>query len=192
MKEISINFKKVWFFLIFMIISTIIVVDFFLSHFDIFDMKILNKLLVWFWIFIFSVIWFWNFIWAQEADPCPEGMHWDSEFESCSLPDVVVTPTCDWIKLNTNIPFLWNCIEASDANKALPVTLWALTKLVMSIILIVCFILIIVAGILWASSWNGTKWVTEARKILEKVAWTMALIWMSWAILRLINPNFFG
>lgn len=110
-------------------------------------------------IFSFSFFSFWQFVFADE---------------------------CDWIKLNTKIPFLWDCIEANDATSAFPKVIWALTKMVMSIILIVCFICVIIAWIM-ISSWNVSWW----KKLIIRVAWTIWLIWTSGAILRLINPNFF-
>jgi ABC-type Na+ efflux pump permease subunit len=62
----------------------------------------------------------------------------------------------------------------------------ALIKLTMSIILVVCFILIIVAGIMRSA--NKPK---EAKKLISWVAITILLLWFAWVILRLINPNFF-
>lgn len=97
---------------------------------------------------------------------------------------------CCWIKLNTNFPFIGNCIwDSSNENEtnAFPTMVWAITKIVMSLILVVCFILIIYAGILWASNKP-----TDAKKWLTRVAVTILLLWFSWAILRLINPNFFS
>ena len=107
---------------------------------------------------------------------------------------VVTTPECpNWccgIKLNTYFPFIGNCIwDSSNENEtnAFPTMVWAITKIVMSLILVVCFILIIYAGILWASNKP-----TDAKKWLTRVAVTILLLWFSWAILRLINPNFFS
>lgn len=99
--------------------------------------------------------------------------------------------TCSWIKLNTNFPILWNCIEfeknGNNPTTAFPKMIWALTKIIMSLILVVCFIMIIYSWILRASD-NPS----EAKKWLKRVAITILLLWFSWAILRLINPNFFG
>ncbi len=99
--------------------------------------------------------------------------------------------TCSWIKLNTNFPIIWNCIEigkdGENPTNVFPAMIWALTKIIMSLILVVCFILIIYSWILRAS--DNT---TEAKKRFKRVAITILLLWFSWAILRLINPNFFG
>ena len=104
--------------------------------------------------------------------------------------------TCIGIKLNTNFPIIWNCIEIDkdweNPTNVFPYMMWALTKIIMSLILVVCFILIIYSGILWASSWDNNSRATEAKWILKKVAIVILLLWFSWAILRLINPNFFS
>ena len=103
---------------------------------------------------------------------------------------------CDWIKLNTCFPIIWDCIQIkktegwTDVTKAFPTMIWALTKIIISIILVVCFIMIIVAWIMRASSWD--KAPTKAKWLIIKVAVTILLLWFSWVILKLINPNFFS
>ena len=97
---------------------------------------------------------------------------------------------CCWIKLNTNFPIIWNCIWGkgkTDSTTAFPTMIWALTKIVMSLVLVACFILIIYAGILWSA--DKPK---EAKERLRRVAVTILLLWFSGVILRLINPNFFS
>lgn len=131
--------------------------------------KILSYLLGW----IFAVILgFWGLWWAQvDAANCGG--------------------ECKWIKLNTCFPIIWDCIKTwewnTDATMAFPTMIWALTKIAMALVLIVCFIFVIIAWIKRAS--DDPKW---ARDILKKVAVTVLLLWFSWVILRLINPNFFG
>lgn len=102
---------------------------------------------------------------------------------------------CNWVKLNTCFPIIWDCIwddDNEDATNAFPKMTWALAKIVVSLILVVCFILIIVAWIMrasdnpWSRKWWWAKW------LIKKVAITILLLWFSGAILRLINPNFFG
>ncbi len=99
--------------------------------------------------------------------------------------------TCSWIKLNTNFPIIWNCIEyksdKTNPTNVFPYMVQSLTKIIISLILVTCFILIIYAGILWASD-NPT----DAIKWLKTVAITILLLWFSWVILRLINPTFFS
>ena len=125
--------------------------------------KVLSYLLGWFFAVLLG---FWWLIWSVAK--------WE----------------CNWIKLNTNFPIIWNCIwddEGEDATKAFPSMIWALTKIVMALVLVACFILIIYAGILWAS--DQPK---EAKEWLRRVGITILLLWFSWAILKLINPNFFN
>ena len=103
---------------------------------------------------------------------------------------VNATWECNWIKLNTNFPIIWNCIwddANEDATNAFPTMTWALAKLTASLILVVCFILVIVAGIMRAAD-KPKEW----RALIIKVWITILLLWFSWVILRLVNPNFFG
>lgn len=128
------------------------------------------SLIIWFWL-----IW-WN-IYAQE--------------DGGSTPEPTTTEECNWIKLITDFPIIWNCIKTkgskTNPTNAFPYMIWALTKIIMSLILVVCFILIIYSWILRAS--DDPKWATN---MLKKVAIAILLLWFSWAILRLINPNFFS
>lgn len=135
-----------------------------------------------------------SYVYAEDC-VCPDS---DPGCKLCNYPSAdnwwwigtKTEKTCPGIKLNTNFPFIWNCIwDDPDENetKAFPTMVWAITKIVMSLILVVCFILIIYAGILWASNKP-----TDAKKWLTRVAVTILLLWFSWAILRLINPNFFS
>ncbi len=94
---------------------------------------------------------------------------------------------CTGIKLNTDFPIIGNCIESIEATNAFPMMMWVLTKIIISLVLVVCFIMIIVGWIFWAWD-NPKKW----QDIIKKVAITILLLWFSWVILRLINPNFFG
>lgn len=129
--------------------------------------KILSYVLGWLFAVILGFWWLW---WNQVNAACGE--------------------ECKWIKLNTCFPIIWDCIKtwewSTDATMAFPTMIWALTKIAMALVLIVCFIFVIVAWIKRAS--DDPKW---ARDILKKVAITVLLLWFSWVILRLINPNFF-
>ena len=127
--------------------------------------KILSYLLGWLFAVLLGFWWlWWNYVNAVD----------------CSA-------ECNWVKLNTCFPIIWNCIESKDATGAFPTMMWALSKIIVSLILVVCFILIIYAGILWAM--DKPK---DAKKWIGTVAITILLLWFSWVILRLINPNFFG
>lgn len=102
---------------------------------------------------------------------------------------------CCGVKLNTKIPFIGDCIESSTQatgsviteTTAFPILVSAMVKLLISVILIVAFILIIVAGIMIAT--NNPKW---GKDMIVKVAIWLAILGASGVILRLINPNFFG
>ena len=103
---------------------------------------------------------------------------------------------CCWIKLNTNVPFIWNCIELGENNwtsetitekNAFPMLVAWLIKILMTVILIVCFLVLIVAWI-FRTTWDAKKW----KDLIKWVAISLALLWASWVILRLVNPNFFG
>ena len=106
------------------------------------------------------------------------------------------------IKLNTNIPFIGRCIMNKQTNNvwqsgdvmtvnslnAFPILMWALIKLLMSIIMIVCFASLIVWGFMMTvpDQYDTWKW------IIKKVVWTIVALWSLWTILYLINPNFFA
>ena len=133
-----------------------------------------------------SFIW-WNFVYADGGEddqtwkPVENaGGEWGGE-------------KCEGIKLNTDFPLIWNCIELKGNNKinpteAFPTMVAALTKIVMSVILVVCLILIIVWGIMIASDNKIWQW----KNLIKKVAIVILLLWFSSLILKLINPNFFG
>lgn len=100
---------------------------------------------------------------------------------------IVNKAECDWIALNTNFPIIWNCIPTDNMQSAFPFMMEALAKIVMALILVVCFIFIIIAGIMWAADKPDA-----AKKIIKKVAVTILLLWFAWTILTIVNPNFFG
>ncbi len=110
---------------------------------------------------------------------------------------------CCGIQLNTVVPFIWDCIEMSNEESAgnttrvnplnaFPRLMWWLSKIIVTAILIFSFVMVVVAWVL-ITSWgiqqeNYKKWL----EIIKKVIMALALLWASWIILRLINPNFFG
>ena len=155
--------------------------------------RILSYLLGWLFAVLFSFWWLWQISVNAEMICDAEG----NCYEEVPLDAAVVTAEewttwwgCNWIKLNTNFPIIWNCIwddADEDPTNVFPTMTWALAKIIVSLILVVCFILIIVAWILWAANKPD-----KARPLLKNVAITILLLWFSWAILRLILPNFFG
>jgi len=110
---------------------------------------------------------------------------------------------CCWIELYVWIPFIGDCIEMnSDSSRpdsttvsnvsAFPILMQWLMKIVMSLILIVSFLLVIVSWLMltaWAfKSTNWDKWKT----MIKNVIISLIMLWLSWLILKLINPSFFG
>jgi len=105
---------------------------------------------------------------------------------------------CKPVKLNTNVPFIGNQIETCekwDPNKttiwnAFPRLMWWMSKLLITLILIVWFLMIVVWWVMITASWaykDGKKW----KELIMKVIIWIILLWMSWIILNVINPNFF-
>lgn len=129
--------------------------------------KFIAHLLIWFfWVLAMNLIW--GNVYAQQGIIVPKA-------------------ECDWIALNTKFPIIWNCIPTENSTNAFPFMIEALVKIVMALILVVCFIFIIVAWILWAAD-NPAG----AKKIIKKVAVTILVLWFAWTILTIVNPNFFG
>jgi len=133
--------------------------------------------------------------WCIEGETVPNADHTKCVCDS--------SVKCCWIKLNTVVPFIWDCIELdSDSSRsdttsvnsvtAFPILMQWLMKIVMSVIMVFSFIMLIVAWLMmtaWSISNNSfTKWKT----ILKNVIISLILLWCSWLILSLINPSFFG
>lgn len=145
---------------------------------------------------------------------CPEGTVCDPVAGTCTDPaqqQLVDQVTCkDWIKLNTDFPFIWNCINITKSGRPVdqistsdgtvsiiredsifPVLLTALSKIVMSLILLGCFILLIVGGfelITWQSVISAGDGMGKIKVVLA----ALALLGTASVILKVVNPNFFG
>ena len=125
---------------------------------------------------------------------CPTGTKSvDNICKPCNTPGV-----CCGVSLNTNVPFIGKCIENTTGDRsadetsvswttAFPVLMWSLTKIMLTLILIISFVLIIIGGIMIAT--GNPSW---GRTMITNVIIGIALLGASWVILRLINPNFFG
>lgn len=106
---------------------------------------------------------------------------------------------CKGIKLNTNMPFIGNCIvtdekwakDAITPVNAFPVLIWSLMNLVMTIILIMSLLMIVWSWVLMTMGWADASKYTSWVNLLKRVATGMALLGASWVILKVINPNFF-
>ena len=133
--------------------------------------KLLSYFLGWVFAVLLGMWWLW---WNSVNAAC-----WDE---------------CDWISLNTCFPVIWDCIHLKgkdgwqwmNPTTVFPYMMWAIMRIIMSVVLVVCFIFVIVAWIKWAS--NDPK---SARDLLKKVAITVLLLWLSGVILKVINPLFF-
>lgn len=93
------------------------------------------------------------------------------------------------IVLNTSIPFLGDggrCIQKDDSLKTTDLIAQAITKILMTIILVWGFGNLIFAWVQFASD-NPTG---GKKRIINTII-AFAVIWSIWLILRLINPNIF-
>ena len=121
-------------------------------------------------------------------------------------PTASPTNTCTWIKLNTNVPFIGNCISTTGSKwwydsttwkttvtqeTAFPYLVSALTKFIIWIIVLTAFGFIVVWGLRMTMEWASPGQYKAWRDMIIKAAIAIALIWMSWIILNAINPNFF-
>lgn len=124
-----------------------------------------------------------------------------SSFWACK-PSKPWDPDCECgIKLNTNVPFIGNCISySSDGSawwdglvvtiaNAFPALMGGLSKIVVTLILITSFVTLVIAGV--SISTGDAIGVGKGMDLIWKVVTGIALLWASGVILHLINPNFF-
>lgn len=105
-------------------------------------------------------------------------------------------PVCKWIKLNTDVPFVGKCIGTTTDSKtnqinAFPKLMWAMMKLIMTIIMVMSLLMIVAAWVMMTTGGYDKGNYSKGLEILKKVAVGMALLGASGVILKLINPNFF-
>ncbi len=111
-------------------------------------------------------------------------------------------PDCDPqkdIMLNTNVPFVWRCIKRSTEDSAtqatlvnvFPRTMWALSRITMTAVIIIGFLWILTWWFLIASAWAFNQKALWIKIITSVIAW-LILLGASAIILNLINPEFFG
>lgn len=105
---------------------------------------------------------------------------------------------CKGVKLNTNLPFLWNCIGVTSDTKnpnqlnAFPIMIKGLMKIVISIVLVVSFLMIVAGGVMMASWGYDASNFSKGKGMIKSVAQALAMLGASGVILKLINPNFFN
>ena len=100
------------------------------------------------------------------------------------------------IRLNTNVPFVGRCIikkvDGQDANLStwVPKLLQALIRITMTVVVVAWFLGILVWGfmITWAGAFGTAE---QGKKIILGVIVWLILLWASWIILSLVNPDFF-
>lgn len=114
------------------------------------------------------------------------------------------TEKCNWIKLNTTVPFIGNCIEVNSSTDndtttsvtqltAFPRLMSWLSKIVMTAIFVFSFLMVIASGVMmvvWSMKWataNYDKWVS----LLTKVITSLIMLGCVWLILKVLNPSFF-
>ena len=147
-------------------------------------------------------------------DPCSNAFEGQTEkLQSCNEKlsacldsggsiDRCACKAIDGISLNTNVPFVGNCISlnkssSSDTTSVTPTTAFPLlmawlTRIVTTIILIFCFMAIIVGGVLMSMWWADESQHKKGKDLIKHVVIALALLWASGVILRIINPSFFG
>jgi len=122
---------------------------------------------------------------------CMDSCVWDLDYCNCK---------CDGgIILNTNIPFVGRCIAVKDSSgntdavqlNAFPRLVQWLSRLLLSVILLLSFVLVIVGGVMIAASGADGSAYGQWKKLIMKVIIGIALLGMMGVVLRLINPNFF-
>ena len=139
----------------------------------------------------------------KESETAPE---WKKLWDNCER---VCDPAeaCCWIKLNTVVPFIGDCIEMTTQNStnganpnssnvnqlnAFPFLMMGLSKILVTVILIFSFLVVIAAWLMMVTwvyeEWNYKKWMDRVKKVIV----ALILLWSSGLILKLINPTFFG
>lgn len=106
------------------------------------------------------------------------------------------------IKLNTDIPFVGNCIaKSTDASvagqnttiaNAFPKLLGGLMRIVMTVVVIVGFMGILVGGFMMSAWGLEASLMSKWKKLIITVIIGLVVLGLSGIILNLINPNFFG
>lgn len=152
----------------------------------------------------------WNGEWQGDGCSCTSGykkITKQIQTDKGVQDTVSVCEKCDikkcncGVKLNTNIPFIGRCIMYGNTNavglswetttvnsvSAFPILMGAMIRLLMGVILVVCFGTIIVGGFMMTIPWQYDK----GKWLVMKVVWTIVALWSLWLILYLINPNFF-
>lgn len=132
---------------------------------------------------------------AECMDSYNECINWSWSPDRCACRAI------GGISLNTTVPFVGNCISlrrSSNENTtqvtpdtAFPLLIVAVTKIMMTVILIFCFLAIIVGGVMMSMGWADEWQYNKGKDLIKHVVIALALLGASWVILRIINPSFF-
>lgn len=102
---------------------------------------------------------------------------------------------CDWISLNTHVPFIWNCIwwEGSDVedDEIFPFLIWWMTKILVTVVIVVGFFMLVAWWVMITMSWADQSAFSTWKDLIIRVLVGIFLLWASWVILYMLNPNFF-
>jgi hypothetical protein len=154
---------------------------------------------MWWWIVDGSDMDGWNNIATPNADD------WNMESQNQESPasswDEGVCPWDDknYIILNTNVPFVWRCIEKkfsvwddkTNVSNVFPRLMAYMIRIMMTVLVVWWFLGILVWWFMIASNGAFGSKQTGVKLILGVIA-GLILLWASGIILNLINPNFFG
>lgn len=122
---------------------------------------------------------------------------------SCRWTNNKCEDKCNWIKLNTDVPFIGDCIAFWNTNKggssttkvnqvtAFPTLMGALMNIVMTATLIIWFLMIVVGGVLITTEGMNPWGQKKGKAMIVKVGAVLAILGLSGVILKLINPTFF-
>lgn len=109
-------------------------------------------------------------------------------------------PCAEWdIRLNTNIPFVWQCIKKTadpepgeaTAGNAFGLLLGGLMRIAMTAVLIIAFFAVLTGWVMIAAWGVKSEWLSGGKKLITKVILWILLLGVSGIILNVINPNFF-
>ncbi len=169
-----------------------------------------------FWLGIIVFLWLGSFSFAQDtpkqesSTTSPEKKCVPSATVCCTASEEKWKPykegnddkCCVGTLLNTNVPFVGQCITlAKDwaswdgtvvtEETAFPVLMGSLTKMMVTVILLISFVAILAGGVMISASGGSDSWAKKGKELIGKVIIAIAVLWASGVILRLINPNFF-
>ena len=122
----------------------------------------MKKIVLWMFLFLWGLLFLWDISFAQAC-----------------------------VELNTNFPWVGKCVNPTSAGDVFWWMLWSVMKLVVNITIAVAFIALIAAGVMLTMSWVSQSTAWKWKELLKKVILWIVLLWLSWIILHVINPNFF-